>query len=196
MDNFFVVDLTVRKGVKKMNPSFRTERLSIRNFILEDAPKVQKLLEDGEIAQTTTIIPYPLPDKFAEDWISKIKNSMVSKDSFHFAIFNEQDHFIGCIYIFINKKHNKGELGYWLGKSYRNKGYCTEAGEEIIKFGFEDLGLNRIFADAFTKNTASSKVMEKLGLKYEGTFKQSCLYRGVYEGTVIYGITKNDYYSK
>ncbi|MBM7587180.1 RimJ/RimL family protein N-acetyltransferase [Bacillus pakistanensis] len=177
-----------------MNPLLFTERLSIRPFQLDDASRVQELLGAGEIAETTTIIPHPLPDGFAEEWINKIQISMINKDSIHFALVNNQNILIGCIYLFLNKKHNKGELGYWLGKPYWNKGYCTEAGKEMIKFGFEELGLNRIYADAFTKNTASSKVMQKVGLKYEGTFKQSCLYRGVYEDTVIYGITRDDYF--
>jgi [ribosomal protein S5]-alanine N-acetyltransferase len=176
------------------NPKFRTERLNLRPFQLTDSLQVQELVKDGEIAETTTIFPYPLPDGYANEWIHSTHKAMGKGESFHFAIINNQNILIGCIYLFINKRHNKGEIGYWLGKPFWNKGYCTEAGEVIIKFGFEELGLNRIYADAFTKNPASSKVMQKLGLKYEGLLKQSCLYKGVYEDVVIYGVTKSDFY--
>ncbi|MCP3740738.1 GNAT family N-acetyltransferase [Rossellomorea sp. BNER] len=175
------------------SPILLSERLRIRPFQLDDAPKVQELAGDIDIAKTTTIIPHPYPDGWAEDWIISTHKSMDKGDSLNFAIVNEQNEFIGCIYLFINKKHNKGELGYWVGKPYWGKGYCTEAGKVIVKYGFEELGLNRIYADAFTKNPASFKVMENLGLKHEGTFKQSCLYWGVYEDTVVYGLTKSDY---
>ncbi|PHB24531.1 GNAT family N-acetyltransferase [Bacillus pseudomycoides] len=174
-------------------PMFLSKRLTIRPFELDDAPRVQELAGDKEVAKTTTIIPPPYPDGWAEEWITSTHTAMDKGDSFHFAMVNEQNMLIGCIYLFINKKHNKGELGYWLGKSYWGKGYCTEVGQVIVTYAFEELQLNRIYADAFTKNPASSKVMQKLGLKHEGTFKQSCLYWGVYEDTVVYGLTRSDY---
>lgn len=141
----------LERGKEMQYPMFLSKRLTIRPFQLDDAPKVQELAGDKEVAKTTTIIPHPYPDGWAEEWITSTYKAM-------------------------------------------DKGYCTEAGKVIVKYAFEELSLNRIYADAFTKNPASSKVMQKLGLKHEGTFKQSCLYWGVYEDTVVYGLTKSDYY--
>lgn len=70
------------------------------------------------------------------------------------------------------------------------KGYATEAAQLIIDFGFNELNLNRIWAPIMSKNKASCKVMEKVGMSYEGTLKQDILRWGQYEDVDIYGLLK------
>ncbi len=72
----------------------------------------------------------------------------------------------------VDHNHQKGELAYWVGQTYWGKGYATEAAEAMVAFGFETLELNRIHAATLTVNPASSRVMEKAGMRLEGTMKQ------------------------
>lgn len=81
----------------------------------------------------------------------------------------------------------------WLGKPYWGNGFATEAARELVRFGFEDLHLNKIWAAAMTKNPASFNVMNKIGMKLEGEFKQHTLKWGTFEDLVYYGLTKADY---
>ncbi|WP_420792384.1 GNAT family N-acetyltransferase [Bacillus cereus] len=64
-------------------PMFLSKRLTIRPFELNDAPKVQELAGDKEVAKTTTIIPHPYPDGWAEEWIPSTHTAMDKGDSFH-----------------------------------------------------------------------------------------------------------------
>jgi RimJ/RimL family protein N-acetyltransferase len=59
------------------------------------------------------------------------------------------------------------ETRYWVGYDFWGKGYCTEALKEIVRFGFEEKKVNKIWAEHKTFNIASGKVMEKVGMKHE-----------------------------
>ncbi len=64
------------------------------------------------------------------------------------------------------------EIGYWLGEKYWGQGITTQAVKLVTKYGFEKLGLRRIYAFVFIWNKASAKVLEKSGFKYEGRLKK------------------------
>jgi RimJ/RimL family protein N-acetyltransferase len=72
----------------------------------------------------------------------------------------------------ISNEHQKAEIGYWLGTPYLHQGYCTEAAATVLKYGFEVLGLNRIYSTHMTRNPRSGKVMQKIGMKHEGHLRQ------------------------
>ena len=68
----------------------------------------------------------------------------------------------------IASAHRRAELGYWIGAPYWRKGFATEAASAALAFGFETLRLNRIYAHHFAGNTASQRVLEKIGMRHEG----------------------------
>ena len=74
----------------------------------------------------------------------------------------------------------RGELAYWIGVPYWNNGYCTEAAEAVLRYGFLNRGLNRIHASYFSQNSASGRVLEKLGMIHEGTQRQHVMKWGVF----------------
>ncbi|RLL48325.1 N-acetyltransferase [Oceanobacillus piezotolerans] len=176
-----------------MLQSLNTERLVLRPYELSDASKVQVLAGDKELAETT-FLPHPYTIELAENWISSHSQLMKNGNAFPFAvILKTENKLVGTMTIRVDKLHNKGELAYWIGKEYWGKGIATEAAKTVLEFGFGELGLNRVWAPIMSKNKASSKVMEKIGLKYEGTLKQDILRWGKYEDVDVYGILKEDY---
>jgi ribosomal-protein-alanine N-acetyltransferase len=74
------------------------------------------------------------------------------------------------------------------------QGYCTEAAKELVRYGFEDLGLHRIHSNHFGSNLASGKVMQKVGMSYEGTRSEHYKKWGVYEDRVEYGLLARDWH--
>jgi RimJ/RimL family protein N-acetyltransferase len=70
----------------------------------------------------------------------------------------------------------QAELGWWIVPSYQGQGYATEAVDELIRIAFE-LGIRRIEAACFAENEASWRVMEKLGMRREGCYRQESLHR-------------------
>ena len=172
-------------------PRLTTDRLVLRPFSLADARDVQRLAGDWEVAATTQV-PHPYEDGMAEEWIGGHEAAFQKGSEVVLAITLRSGGLVGAIGLSINGKHRRGELGYWIGKLFWNHGYCTEAVRAVVRYGFEELGLNRIEARHMTKNPASGRVMAKAGMKLEGVLRQQLLRRDSFEDMAIYGILACD----
>jgi len=183
--------------MKKEIPKLKTERLLLRSFKLSDAQRVRELAGDRTIADTTLNIPYPYEEGMAEEWISTHQPKFESGESVHLAIFlKSTQELIGAVGLGIEKRFNRAELGYWIGKEYWNQGYCTEAARTILEYGFCHLKLNKIKASHFVRNPASGKVMRKIGMKKEGLRKEHVIKWDRYEDLVNYAILKKEWEEK
>lgn len=179
-----------------MQPTFVTERLTLRPLTLTDAATVQKLAGEKTVASTTLSIPHPYPYEAAESFIKATHDKYEKNFGASFALtLNETNELIGCMGLHIVQDYNRAELAYWTGQPYWQQGYATEAAKRILEYGFDELELNRIYAAAMTKNPASSAVMKKIGMKYEGTLKEHIRKWGEYEDLAYYGITRTEYKS-
>ncbi len=175
-------------------PILTTERMILRPFELSDANDVQRLAGAREIADTTLTIPHPYEDGMAEEWIKTHKPQFELGKLVNFALTGiEGGLLMGAIGLTINKTHNNAEMGYWVGKPFWNGGYCTEAAAAVMQYAFSELELNRVFANYVSRNSASGRIMEKIGMKYEGMMPKHVLNNGVYEDLILYGIVRSDW---
>lgn len=111
-----------------------------------------------------------------------------------FAITEKRERqLIGCIGFNIDRENEKAELGYWIGKEYWGKGYCSEAGRAVVDYCFDELDLNRAEAHYFKRNSASGRVMEKIGMLYEGCVRDGIKKWGRFDDLVLYGMVKSDH---
>jgi ribosomal-protein-alanine N-acetyltransferase len=92
----------------------------------------------------------------------------------------------------VDELHRRGDIGYALAREYWGHGYATEAVRAMIEFGFEHLNLNRIEARAVPANVASTRVMQKAGMKYEGILSESGFFKGAYQDVALYSILRSD----
>jgi ribosomal-protein-alanine N-acetyltransferase len=86
-----------------------------------------------------------------------------------------------------------GDLGYEISPAYWYRGYATEAARAMLDFGFEELGLHRVWAQCVPENVASRRVMEKLGMRGEGRLRQTQFYRGRWWDTLVCGVLENEW---
>ena len=174
-------------------PTLHTDRLTLRPFTLDDVAQLRPLVSEKEIAATTMTI-YPYPDGEAERWIGTHQPRFEEGKAATFAVtLRDSDVLVGAIGFSIKREHSHAEMGYWIGKPYWNKGYATESTQALLRYGFETLGLNRIFAHHMTKNPPSGRVMQKIGMTYEGTLPQHLRKGDGFEDLALYGITRNQY---
>jgi RimJ/RimL family protein N-acetyltransferase len=175
-------------------PTVHTDRLTLRPFTLDDVAQLRPLVGEKEIAATTMTIPHPYPDGEAERWIGTNQPRFEEGKAATFAVtLRESGELIGAIGLSIKREHSHAEMGYWIGKPYWNKEYATEATQALLRYGFDTLGLNRIFAHHMTKNPQSGRVMQKIGMTYEGTLPQHVRKGNGFEDLALYGITRNQY---
>jgi [ribosomal protein S5]-alanine N-acetyltransferase len=174
-------------------PTLHTDRLILRPFILDDAPAVKTLAGEREIADTTSHIPHPYQVEDAVNWIMSHLDSYEKGREVAFAItLRESGELVGAIGLAIDRHNQLAEMGYWVGVPYWNNGYCTEAARAVISYAFESLSLNRVEARCMTRNPASGRVLEKIGMQHEGRLRRQIQRWGVFEDTDIYAILRQD----
>lgn len=177
----------------RRQPTLETARLLLRPFRTSDADDVQRLAGDRAVADTTLNIPHPYEDGLAEKWISNHRGWFEQDEQAVFAItLLAHGTLIGSVQLHIHREDDRGELGYWIGKPYWNRGFCSEAARALVGFGFEQLGLNRVHAWHFSRNPASGRVMQKLGMLHEGRLRQHVRKWDAFEDLELYGILRAD----
>lgn len=164
---------------------------SIRQWRISDAknlaqalsnPKVLNNLRDG--------LPYPYTQSDAEAFI----NAMLAadkNDTFAFAI-DVDGKAVGSIGAFrqSNIHSRTAELGYYIGEEYWGKGIATQAVKLACDFVFCNTDIIRIFAEPFSRNIASCRVLEKAGFEFEGTLRQNAVKCGVAEDMKMYALLR------
>lgn len=173
-------------------PTLRTKRLLLRPFTLADAPAVQALAGERDVASTTLTMPHPYESGMAETWISGHASAWESGQRLTLAIATTDD-LVGAIGLHVVREHERAELGYWIGVPYWNRGYATEAASEVLAFGFTELGLHRIMARHFPRNPASGRVMAKIGMSYEGRLRDHVVRWGQFEDLECFAILEVDW---
>jgi ribosomal-protein-alanine N-acetyltransferase len=171
-----------------------TERLFLRAFTIEDAPDLQGLINTREVALNTLRIPFPYPDGEAERWIATHEDPQQQKGDHVFAVtLQATQKLIGTVGLHVKADHDHGEIGYWIGVPYWGHGYATEAARAVVRFGFETLALNRIFAMHFARNSASGRVLQKIGMRHEGTLRRHLKKWDEYVDLECYGIMRDEF---
>lgn len=174
-------------------PTLHTARLSLRGYRSADALEVQKLAGAFEIADTTLTIPHPYADGVAESWIARHQEAFEARRGVTFAMtLKSSGMLVGAISVMSIESEHQAELGYWVGLPYWGRGFCTEAGEAVVKHAFSELGLARLYARHLVRNPASGRVLRKLGFVHEGTRRKHVRKWGRLEDTEDYGLLRED----
>jgi len=90
-------------------------------------------------------------------------------------------------------KSQEADIGYELASDYWGKGYATEAARTLLKFGFEELKLHRIWSWCIAENIASVRVSEKIGMQLEGRLRENEWFKSRWWDTLIFGILENEW---
>lgn len=182
---------------EKKLPVLMSKRLILKPFTFEEAHDVQHLAGHREVAATTLNIPHPYEDGMADQWIRRHEKEFCEGTSLTLAIFTkEPEQLVGAIGMAIDRKNDRGTLGYWIGREFWNRGYCTEATRVIVEYSFQILDLHRIYAMHFAGNKSSGRVMEKMGMKREGLLREHVKKWGEYHHLVLYGLMKEEFFGQ
>jgi len=170
-------------------PSLQTDRLLLRPCVMADADAICEILDNKAVASTTGSVPSPYTLAMAKAWLEPQANNWLSQSAAVFAICWTGPNDFG---LEIVEQDEKAEMGYWIAESHWGKGVATEAATAVMKFGFEMLCLNKIFASHMVRNPASGRVLEKIGMQKEGVFRDHVKKWGKFEDAVFYGILARD----
>lgn len=156
---------------------YETERLKIRLIRPTDVDTLyEELLSKKEVLYFLDW-PWCHSLKEAEDFVQAAV-ARIEKHRQYYWIMEEKltNSFVGCIAICSeDMKRKVGELEYITAFNHRGKGYMTEAVKSICEFMIKELGFYRVEAVCNVENNSSSRVLEKAGMKYEGTLRGRAL---------------------
>jgi [ribosomal protein S5]-alanine N-acetyltransferase len=176
------------------DPTLETARLRLRPFEMTDAPAIQMLLNDPEVVgnMPDETLPFTLED--AEMLVTTSHAATAEGMAYVFAVVRQSnDDLVGYCDLELQPDHQRGEIAYWIGRPYWWQGYATEAAKRVVRFGFEELNLNRVYAHVLQRNTASARVLQKAGLQYEGTQRHAVRQDDGFEDLDFYGQIRADY---
>ena len=174
-------------------PTLTSTRLVLRPLKPSDAADVQRLAGAKEIADTTMNIPHPYADGMAEAWIESAADAFRQREQAVLAITDSSGILVGAISLRIESGQGSAELGYWIGLPYWGRGYATEAVRAMVRYGFDELGLNRIHAQHFARNPASGRVLEKAGFTHEGFHRARVLKNERFEDMHTFAVLRADF---
>lgn len=147
-----------------------TERLILRKWTDEDADSLFEYAKDPDVEPIAGWRPHTS----REESLSVIQN-VLNRSECYAICEKENGKAIGAIELRLNghtdmtERDDECELGYWLGKPFWGRGYMPEAAREIIRHGFEDLGMSTIWCGYYEGNQKSKRVQEKVGFTYHHT---------------------------
>ncbi|MDB6078499.1 MAG: acetyltransferase [Akkermansiaceae bacterium] len=161
--------------MKTLCRKLETHRLCLRRPQLPDATAVHDLAGDLRVSRTTALIPHPYTLAHALEWFDAIHDDFATGAGHTFVIERlAEPGVIGSAGLLTGRDGVSASVGYWIGYPYWRRGYATEALREILRYGFEELGLLRIHASHMMENAASGRVMQKAGMRFEGVIAQGC----------------------
>jgi [ribosomal protein S5]-alanine N-acetyltransferase len=148
-------------------------RIVLRKLKLADAPTVYRIMQNPKVTRYL-FVGQPYRKAHAVEFIRKIWSWWRLRKSFGYAIvLKETGELIGSIGLMrVDWSNRSGEIGYSIGEQYWGHGYMSETVALITNAAFRTLQLERVFARVFVGNTASERVLEKVGFSLEGTLRR------------------------
>ncbi|SDD17346.1 GNAT family N-acetyltransferase [Actinokineospora iranica] len=90
-------------------------------------------------------------------------------------------------------EHSGGEIGFVLHPDHHGRGYAGEAAVQLLRLGFEDLGLHRVFARLDAANRPSGRLLERLGMRFEGRFRENEFVKGAWTDEAVYAMLAHEW---
>ena len=184
-----------------MTPPVRlvTARLTLRPLELADWPALHAFTGDAEVQRYIT--GAPLSEMETRSLIQTLRDWEREQPprAYPFAFVQTEDGLVigfGGLYWTKGLERWQAELGYTLHHDYWGRGFASEAGEALLRFGFTDLRLHRVFAECHPDNLASARVMQRLGMRYEGRLREVEWNGGGWWDMLHYAILDHEWYDR
>ncbi len=175
-------------------PTLESERLVMQKMTEADTDDMYAYTSDADLLQH---LPLNVTPTRAEAQAA-IRNFM---DMYHarrvspwgITIKATGQHVGICGFESWNPVTDRAEIGFLVARAFWRQGYASEAARRVMRFGYEQMGLNRIEARVKPDNEPSRLLLRKLGLQYEGLMREHSWWRGDYHDLELYAILKREF---
>jgi ribosomal-protein-alanine N-acetyltransferase len=175
-------------------PELSTTRLLLRKMTLADAPDMFAYAQDPVITRYTVWDHHTSQEDAVRFLRCVVKNYDDGVIENWGVVYKQNNRFIGtCGYFTWDPDHYRAEIQYALSREYARKGLMSEAVAEVVRFGFEVMGLNRVEAKCMLDNRASERVMQKAGMCFEGVMREGVFAKGKFHDLKVYAILRQEW---
>jgi RimJ/RimL family protein N-acetyltransferase len=175
--------------------TLETSRLLLREFEETDWQAVQRYAADPEVVRY--MLWGPNTEEETLTFLARARAAQRSQPRLDFELAvilkGEQRLIGGCRLHLTNLLYREAALGYGLERAAWRQGYATEAALALLAFGFEQVSLHRIFAICDPANTGSARVLEKIGMHFEGHLREHLWAKGHWRDSLLYAILEQEW---
>jgi RimJ/RimL family protein N-acetyltransferase len=173
-----------------------TDRLTLRRYVENDYDDLLKLQSNPDV---TRFLLYDVrtPEQVKEALTGRLADVPMDADGQALTVavvLRDTGQHLGEVTLFLNNVEQRtGEIGYVFHPESHGHGYAAEASVELLRLGFEELGLHRIIARLDARNTASVKLLERLGLRQEAHFVQNEYLKGEWTDELVFAMLYSEW---
>lgn len=172
-----------------------TNQYLLRAITEEDTTYLYSIMADKETMKYITPHPVETLEGMKENIETSLDQFQRSKEIPWTIVHKKSGNVIGMFRLHkLNLWHKKAEMGVVIAKEWQQRGVMSEVLEEILRYGFQQLRLNRIVGDIFAKNRGSEMLLAKYGFTKEGTLRQTDFDGEEYHDTVVYSLLQTEYH--
>lgn len=174
----------------------RTERLILRPYTLGDLDDLYAIQSRTDVARYLYWAARDL-DEVRESLKLKMGTTSFEDegDTMTLAVeLPETGQVIGDVMLnWVSREHRQGEIGYIFHPDHHGHGYATEATEVVVRMGFDGLGVHRLIGRLDGRNTASARLLERLGMRREAYFVQNEVVKGEWTDEAVYAMLEDEW---
>jgi RimJ/RimL family protein N-acetyltransferase len=172
-----------------------TPRLVLREFVQDDWPAVHAYASDPQVVRHMGWGPNTEQETRDHLHQTLAQQRLKPRNLYSFAVvLKNEDQLIGGVALRVSDPESRGGfIGYVFNRRYWGQGYATEAALRLLAFGFEKLDLHRIFATCDPRNVASSRVLEKIGMRREGHLRKHKWQKGRWRDSLMYAVLEHEW---
>jgi [ribosomal protein S5]-alanine N-acetyltransferase len=172
-----------------------TERTRLRDFTPGDWTAVQAYGSRPEVYRFQPWGPLTPPEArgYVEQTIAQAQEQPRTNYTLAIALAATDEVIGSCGLIIRSQQFRQGEIAYFLHPDHWGRGYATEAAERLLDFGFTALGLHRLTATCDPRNAPSRRILEKIGMRYEGTLREAVLIREGWRDSLLYSLLEHEW---
>jgi RimJ/RimL family protein N-acetyltransferase len=174
----------------------RTERLELRPHRMSDLDDLYAFHSRPEVVR---YVPWPVRDREQTRVAleKKLSQAELTEEGQWLVLaieLRETGTVIGEVLLkWESEADRQGEIGFALHTDYQGKGLAAEAAREMLRVGFDELGLHRIVGILDDRNTASAQLLERLGMRREAHFIDALVFKGEWTSDYVYALLEDEW---
>jgi RimJ/RimL family protein N-acetyltransferase len=173
-----------------------TDRLTVRRYLETDYDDLLKLQSSADVTRFLLYDPKS-PEQVRDSLAGRLADVSMNADDQALTlavILRETGQHVGEVTLFVHSAaHRTGEIGFVFHPDFHGRGFAAEASVEVLRIGFEELGMHRIIGRLDYRNTGSAKLLERLGLRLEAHFVRNEFLKGEWTDELVYAMLADEW---